>query len=80
MSDHGYPLARGKMAEVWAKLICPVCDSELEHIDDEYEYDLHKDVYLCKRCKICVCYVSPNIYHEYHQVPDSKRWYEITGY
>jgi C4-type Zn-finger protein len=80
MSDF-YPLATGRMAQVWAQCICPVCDNEMTHIDDEYEDDdagkLHLDTYACAHCSLLVTYVSPANIHEYHQVPDSKRRYHI---
>ena len=76
-NDHGYPLARGKMAEVWAKLICPVCDVEIEPVDDDYEYGLHLDANICNYCSIFVIYISPETIHEYHLVPDSQRWYTL---
>jgi hypothetical protein len=38
MSDF-YPLATGHMAKVWAKCVCPICDSDLESVGDEREDD-----------------------------------------
>lgn len=73
-----YPLARGHMLEVWAKLECPVCDGDMDHLCDEYEDDDHLDTYTCGYCGIQITYVSPAKYHEYHQVPDSKKRYLIV--
>lgn len=76
MSDF-YPRARGRMLEVWAKLECPVCDADMEHVTDEYEGKLHLDTYACDYCHLLVTYVSPRKYHEYHQVPDNEKRYFV---
>jgi hypothetical protein len=72
-----YPRARGRMLEVWAKVECPVCDAELEHVGDDYEDEEHIDCYDCSYCGILVSYVSPAKYGEYHDVPDKDRRYII---
>jgi hypothetical protein len=77
VKPHGYKLARGNMALVWARLICPVCDGEIENFEDEYEDDLHLDICKCDRCELFIVYISPRAIHEYHEVSPSQRWYRI---
>lgn len=72
-----YKVAKGRMAEVWARLECPVCGDEMEHVGDDYEDEKHLDTYSCEYCRILITYVSPAKYHEYHEVPDSERCYLI---
>jgi C4-type Zn-finger protein len=76
-----YPLAKGHMAEVWARCECPVCDDEIEHLSDEYEEDegkkLHLDTYTCDHCNLFVTYVSPADVGEYHNVANRDRRYLI---
>lgn len=74
----GLRLAYGNMAEVWGKWVCPVCGGELEPIEDEYDGGYHHDNLDCAYCGIKVTYISKQEYHEYHEVPDSERYYEIS--
>lgn len=84
MSAGFYPLAKGHMAEVWATLVCPVCDGEMREIGDEYEDDeegkLMLDTYACNHCRILVTYISPADVHEYRQVANRDRRYLIDQF
>lgn len=77
---HDYPLAKGRMAQVWAQCVCPVCDSELEHVADNYRDQLHMDVYQCLYCRNLVIYISPAKYGEYREVPANERWYCVDDF
>lgn len=77
-----YPHAKGHMLEVWATLECPVCGDEMRASSDDTETDdvhgeLYLDTYACDHCEILVTYISPKKYGEYHDTPDSKKWYQI---